>query len=342
MKALKILGIIILFLIAVFLIIPLFLPHAVNISAEKTIHAKPETVFEQVNNLKNWKRWSPFEMDTTMVDTFEGPESGVGAKRTWTGEHSGTGSLITVKSEPYKLIENKLIFGENDDGATGIWNFQKTGDGVKVTWTIFINDLKYPFERWYGLLSRSVMEPLMKRGLDSLDTIAVQAQKKAEKKIIGSGHTNETIKVIEVAAQPALTILDSTTIDGIDRMLEKDYGIIMDYVKEKGIPISGFPFAVYYNWDPQGTIVIRAGVPVAEEAKGHKEIEYFELPGGKAIYVRHIGGVNTGPTHYAIDEFIKTNHPGEPEGYIWEVYVSGPSTEPDSTKWETDIYYPLK
>jgi effector-binding domain-containing protein len=338
MKALKTLGVIILILIAVFLIVPLFLPHDVNISSEKTIHAKAKTVFEQVNNLKNWKRWSPFETDTTMVDTFEGPESGVGAKRTWKGERSGTGSLMIVKSEPYKLIENKLIFGENNDGAKGTWNFQETGDSVKVTWTIFINDLKYPFERWYGLMSRSVMEPLMKRGLDSLDALAVQAQEKAKK----SANANKSIKVIEVAAQPALTILDSTTIDGIGKMLEKDYGLIMEYVKKKEIAMTGFPFAVYYNWDPKGTIVIRAGVPVAEKTNGHEEIEYFELPAGKAIYARHIGGFNTGPTHYAIDEFIKTNHPGEPEGYIWEVYVSGPSTEPDSTKWETDIYYPLK
>jgi effector-binding domain-containing protein/uncharacterized protein YndB with AHSA1/START domain len=338
MKVLKTLGIIILSLIAVFLIVPLFLPHQVEINSEKTIKAKPETIFEQVNNLKNWKRWSPFEMDSTMVDTFEGPESGVGAKRTWTGKHSGTGSLIIVKSEPYKLIENKLIFGKDNDGAKGTWKFTDTGDGVKVSWTIFIDDLKYPFERWYGLMSLSVMEPLMKKGLDSLEVVAVRAEKEAIKKTTA----NKNIHVIDVKAQPALTVLDSTTIDGIGQMLEKDYGIIMEYVKKKGIPISGFPFAVYYNWDPKGIIIIRAGVPVEGKVKGNKKVSYFELPGGKAVFAKHIGGFNTGPTHYAIDDFIKTEHPGELESYIWEVYVSGPSTEPDSTKWETDIYYPLK
>ncbi len=45
-----------------------------------------------------------------MIDIYEGPEAGVGAKRIWSGKESGEGSMTIVKSEPYTLIQNKLEF----------------------------------------------------------------------------------------------------------------------------------------------------------------------------------------------------------------------------------------
>ncbi len=328
MKALKVFGFIILILIAIFLIIPLFLADSVTISSEKTIQAKPAAVFQQVNLLRNWKNWSPFEADTTMVDTYEGSEAGVGAKRTWSGEKSGNGSLTIIESEPYNMIRTQLEFGDEGSSATGTWNLNETEEGVRVVWAIHIADLRYPFERWYGLMSKSVMKPLMEQGLTTLKTVA------EAKPVVD-------IKVIDLDAQPSLAILDSTTIDGIGEMLGRSYGAIMGYIMEKQIAMTGLPFAVYYNWDPDGIIVIRAGVPVAEGTKGHGNIEYFELPAGKAVFAKHFGGYDTGVTHYAIDDYMKANKI-EGNNYIWEVYVTDPSTEPDTAKWETDIYYPLK
>jgi len=329
MKALKVLGVIISILIAIFLIIPFFLTDHVTISSEKNILAKPATVFQQVNMLKNWKSWSPFEADTTMVDTYEGPEAGVGAKRTWLGEKIGEGSLTIIESRPYDVIRTQLVFGTDEGGATGTWNFEKTDEGVGVLWTIHITNLKYPFERWYGLMSKSVMKPLMEQGLTTLKEVA-------------EAKSSVDIQVVDLVSQPSLTILDSTTIDGIGEMLGKNYGTIMEYITKNEIAVTGFPFAVYHNWDPEGIIVIRAGVPVAEKLKGHKNIEYFELPEGKAVYAKHFGGYDTGNTHYAIDDFMKANKIEGNEKFIWEVYVTDPFTEPDTAKWETDIYYPLK
>ncbi|MCB2207629.1 MAG: SRPBCC family protein [Bacteroidetes bacterium] len=329
MKALKVLGVIILVLIALFLIIPLFLADNVTISSEKEIDAKPATVFQQVNMLENWKNWSPFESDSTMVDTYEGPEAGVGAKRTWTGEMAGEGSLTIVKSEPYSLIQNKLAFGPGGSGGIGTWKFEDTEEGVHVNWSIQITDLKYPVERWYGLMSKSMMTPLMEQGLATLKRVA-----EAEPVV--------DIKIVDLEMQPSLSILDSTTIDGIGELLGRNYGIIMGHIMQKEIPMAGFPFAVYYNWDPEGMIVIRAGIPVPEGTKGKDNVEYFELPAGKAVYAKHFGSYDTGDTHYAIENFVMANDIDCNENFIWEVYVTDPMTEPDTTKWQTDIYYPFK
>ena len=329
MKSIKVLGVIILLLIATLTIIPLFLADNVTISSEKVINAKPATVFQQVNMFKNWKHWSPFEDDSTMIDNYEGPEAGHGAKRIWSGEKAGEGSMTIVKSEPYTLIQNKLEFGPEGAGGTGTWNFEETEEGVKVNWAIHITDLRYPFERWYGLMSKSIMTPLMEQGLSTLKSVA-EAKPAID------------IQIVNVDMQPSLSMLDSTNIDGIGKLLERNYGMIMEHIMKKEIPITGFPFAVYYNWDPNGIIVIRAAIPVAEGTKGHKSIEYFELPSVKAVYAKHFGSYDTGDTHYAIDDYMKANKIEGNEQFIWEVYVTDPMTEPDTSKWQTDIYYPLK
>jgi AraC family transcriptional regulator len=88
-------------------------------------------------------------------------------------------------------------------------------------------------------------------------------------------------------------------------------------------------------------IKIRAAIPVQEQVKGKNEVEYFELPAGKVLFVKHFGGYDTSRSHEAIEEFMQDFNI-TCDDYIWEVYVTDPATEPDESKWETDIYYPIK
>lgn len=47
-----------------------------------------------------------------------------------------------------------------------------------------------------------------------------------------------------------------------------------------------------------------------------------------------------GKVHYGIMEYIKANNI-ELIGAPWEVYVTDPSEEPDTSLWITEIYYPV-
>jgi len=161
MKAIKVLGIIILLLIATLTIIPLFLADNVTISSEKVINAKPATVFQQVNMLKNWKHWSPFEDDSTMIDIYEGPEAGLGAKRIWSGEKAGEGSLTILKSEPYALIQNKLEFGPDGAGGTGTWNLEEIEEGVKLSPPNTIAQNQLPVASHAQSINSKIPPPIM-------------------------------------------------------------------------------------------------------------------------------------------------------------------------------------
>ncbi|MCF6341652.1 MAG: SRPBCC family protein [Bacteroidales bacterium] len=327
MKALKILGTVVLVILALFFIIPLFLADHVAVSASQLIKAKPVTVFHQVNTLENWKGWSPFDDDSAMAVSYEGAKSGVGAKMVWSGKESGT--LTVLESRPYKTIITDIVYGQ--DGTTnGIWQFEETPEGVMVTWTTDMRAMSYPLERWFGLAMEGMMKPMLTKGLNDLKTLAEGMPVPPE------------ISLLELKPQAALAIYDSATLDGIGDLLTKNYGKLMSYIMKKKIPIAGKPFAVYHNWDPAGFIRISAGVPVEKAPKKLKApITYFELPGGKALFSRHVGGYNTENTHQAIDTYLRDFNL-TPKDYIWEVYVTDPATEPDSAKWETDIYYPLK
>jgi effector-binding domain-containing protein len=326
MRALKIIGLIIVLILAIVLIVPYFLPDNVSITQETKINAKSQIVFRQVNNFANWKAWSPFESDSTMVDTFSGPEQGVGASRSWDGEESGAGSMTILESDPYLYIRNKIKF-EPDGGGVGIWNFAATDEGTKVSWNIHILDLGY-FGRWFGLFAKYSLKPTMKDGLEKLKEVA-EAMPEPPK-----------VKKIIMDPKPTLVIFDSAKMDGMDEMFERNYVELMAYVKRMNIPVTGMQFAVYHNWNPAGYTKISCGVPVDKEYKGKGRVKPFELPGGEAVFARHIGGYNTALSHYEIDNYIKDFNL-ETRDFIWETYLYNPIVDTDSTKWETRIFYPL-
>lgn len=330
MKALKIIAVITGIIIALFLIIPIFLANQVIISEQVVIQSKPVTIFNQVSTMNNWKNWSPFhKADTAMISEYSGPERGVGSTMTWQSKSMGDGQLVIAECEPYTRIKNDITFRPDEGGAIGEWTFEKMDDGVHVTWTTTIPDLKYPMGRYMGLMSEMMMKPFMLAGLNDLKTICEAMPVAPE------------IEIVDVEAVPSLSIMDSTTVDGIGEMLGRNYGQLMDFMKAKKIEMAGIPYAVYYNWDPNGMIRIRAAIPIANKAKGKGNVEYFELPAGKTIMAKHFGGYDTSTTHEAIEQYIKDFNL-ECTDYIWEVYVTDPVTEPDESKWETDIYYPLK
>lgn len=83
----------------VLLIGSLFLPSEYEVTRDIAIDGTPEEIFAQVQDLKTWKVWSPWNPDTYpgMEITYSGAEKGVGAKSAWTDPKNGNGSMeITV------------------------------------------------------------------------------------------------------------------------------------------------------------------------------------------------------------------------------------------------------
>ncbi len=156
-------------IIFIIMVIPVFLPDEATVEDTTEIKASPEIVFNEVNTLRNWKSWSPFEDDSTMIDKYSGPDKGVGAKRTWTSRHLGNGNMVITKSVPGQLIETKLDFGA-PGAAEGRWTFTSKHGETQVEWQLHILRLQYPFGKWLGLIMNKMMTPVLEKGLHDLKT----------------------------------------------------------------------------------------------------------------------------------------------------------------------------
>jgi len=170
MKIYKIFLYALLSLILLVLVVAALVPDNITITTNITIYAKPEKIYNNVASLKKWKHWSPFEHDSTMVDSFSGPTSGVGATRTWKGKVIGTGKMTVEEATPYSRLTNQLDFNGKGN-ATGTWTFTPIDTtNTRVTWSTHIGGFKYPFERLIGTILDRMMMPMFEQGLKDLKT----------------------------------------------------------------------------------------------------------------------------------------------------------------------------
>lgn len=134
MRALKVIGGLLVVAVFVVLGVGLFLPEDYRVERSIEIDAAPETVFDQVNSLQNWNAWSPWvAKDSTIKNSYSGPAAGVGSKVTWTSENSGSGSQTITFSERPTRIESHLDFGDMGQPKAD-WTFEPDGDKTLVTW----------------------------------------------------------------------------------------------------------------------------------------------------------------------------------------------------------------
>src|SRR5262245_25113887 len=112
------------------------LPATVTVTRSIEIAAPPEKVFALVGDLERLNEFSPWaEIDPNTKYTFEGPDSGVGQKMSWSSadENVGTGSQTISAYQAPSHVGTDLDFGEMGK-ATATWDLEPAGAGTKATW----------------------------------------------------------------------------------------------------------------------------------------------------------------------------------------------------------------
>ncbi len=174
MKAfLKWSGIVLGSLIALFVLVGLFLPAEYSASRSIEIQKSASEVFPLVNSLEEQQKWSPWrEADPAMDITWTDTVVGEGAKYSWSGPKSGTGSMEIVKSVENQTIDTALDFQEQGQ-AMASWQFEPLDDSsVKVTWAFSGDSGWNIMGRYFGLFMDSFIGPDFERGLSNLKKLA--------------------------------------------------------------------------------------------------------------------------------------------------------------------------
>lgn len=126
-------------LVALFLIIVAMRPSDFHVSRSLAITAPAETVFSQVNTLRQWEAWNPWgKLDPNAKMTYEGPASGVGASYAWVGNSKmGEGRSTIVESKPAELVRFRLEFFKPMKATnTAEFTFKPQGAQTVVTWSM--------------------------------------------------------------------------------------------------------------------------------------------------------------------------------------------------------------
>lgn len=167
MKILKVLVLGLVGLVVALAVIGLALPRNVHIERSTVIAAKPATVFNYLNGWKHFNDWSPWAaLDPNTKYTYEGPETGVGARQSWFSEdpNVGNGSQEITAVETDKAITIKLSL-PNMEPSVVTQTLIPEGEGTKLIWAMDADMGMNPLNRWFGLLLETFIGPDYEKGL---------------------------------------------------------------------------------------------------------------------------------------------------------------------------------
>ena len=150
-----------------------FLPSEAVVTRSTEIAAPPEKVFAIVGDVRRFQEFSPWaELDPNAKYSFEGPETGVGQKMSWTSTNSnvGSGSQTISEYQPPTHVASELDFGEMGK-STATWDLVPTATGTQATWS-FRGQLDGIVMRWFGLMFDKWIGDDYEKGLARLKVAA--------------------------------------------------------------------------------------------------------------------------------------------------------------------------
>lgn len=149
------------------------LPDEYTVTRSTVVAAPPTTVFPLIDTPARWPEWDPWaEMDPDTKNTYEGPESGVGAKRTWVSDSQdvGSGTFTITKSVPHERIELKVEIFNYQMTSDTTFELERLEGGTKVTWTDH-GDLEGGY-KFFGLFMEPLLGEQFRTGLANLKELA--------------------------------------------------------------------------------------------------------------------------------------------------------------------------
>lgn len=330
MKALKIIGIILLILIALFLVVALFLPSKSYMEESIVINKPASLVYKQVNDFRNWEAWSPFQAaDPQMVNTYEGAEKGVGATMRWTSKKSGNGFMTITESVPYEKVISTLDFGM--PGTTNIFLLKEENGATTVNWAVDIQKMPYPMGRYMAVMMPGMMKPVFKQGLDKM------------KEVVEAMPDPPALQIVEFPSKAVISVVDSCYWSDIEAKMGQLFGELMAVQQSSKAQQTGAPLSIYHKWDEESQFTVFENcIPVDREVKSKGRVQYKVLPATRAVMGTHFGPYENAMYLYiALDEYVKDFKLTETGGPI-EEYITDPMMEPDTSKWQTNVYFQVQ
>lgn len=174
-KFLKVIGLIVLLLIAFVLIAGIFAPKDVHLEKSILINAPRDKVWAHVNTLNGMEQWSPWPAkDPNMKKTYEGTPGAIGSVFKWDGNKEvGSGTQTLTKAIQAERVETRLHFLKPFEGnAAAFIILSDSANATKATWG-FDSRSPYPMNVMHLFFSMDdMMGKDYKNGLSKLKALS--------------------------------------------------------------------------------------------------------------------------------------------------------------------------
>ncbi len=334
MKALKIIGIIILAIVVIVLVLALVAPKKYEVSRSIVIHADSDLVFRQVQYWRNWGAWSPWgEKDSTMTITVTGIDGQPDSKYIWDGDpkKTGSGEMTNTGLIPGEEMTFHLHFKTPWESQSDGWvRVNGMDDGTEASWGFYGSE-KIPLNILLLFMPMDKMiGPDFERGMQLLkEVVEAKAAKMAELKI-----QELTYRSTNIAA-----IRQQVEMGEMKSFFENSYAAISKAMMENGVEMTGAPLAVFYSWDEEiGIADVAAGIPVNKNVQTG-DVQMMNVPAGKALAIDYYGPYDeTELAHLALSHYMQEHEimPGE---LVIEEYLTDPGSVSNPNEWLTRVAY---
>ncbi|MFZ1658586.1 MAG: SRPBCC family protein [Flavobacteriales bacterium] len=347
MRALKTLLIILLAVVALAVVLGITGPKHSEVSRSAIVHAPVDVVYAHANSLQRMAEWSPWaKKDPAMKVTYSGTEGVVGQNSSWSGNANvGSGSQEITALEPLKKVGLALHFKEPfESEATSDLDLVPMGDSTKVTW-VFRGDNNFVSRIYLAFNDMDKMiGPDFEDGVAQLKAQAEEDARTKEAEARAKTYRGYTITPVDRQEMTFAGHRATVKWENMDKFFTKEFGGTAKAAEKAEVELTGAPTALVYKWDEAGKQVdMFAGMPIdASQGTAIKGCDLVTIPGGKAWIIAYQGNpAGTEEAHMAMDEMLKDKGL-ELRLPVIEEYMFNPQEQPDTTKWITNIYYPVK
>ena len=147
-------------------------------------------------------------------------------------------------------------------------------------------------------------------------------------------------------AEPYVGIAETVTMETLAAAIDRGYPELFGWLSSHGLTPAGAPFIRYLRIDMDADLDIELGVPVAGTPPADDRVRMGELPAGRYAILLHVGSygglidANGALQDWAWEHGVRWR---KEHGSVWggrvERYLTDPSAEPDSSRWETELAY---
>ncbi len=286
-------------------------PNSFVVLSNRTIQAPPDVIFESIADSSNSDR-SAFWKSTEQLKN-------------------------SALNPPTSIVQN---FTSKNIGASELlWKLTARGDGsTEVSKSISADKLSfyYKAKSIFSDHSRQDLIDQMAADLKNLDDVVIKSMMKYS--IVTNGIT-------EYGGGFYMYKTTSASSANIPNMMEKQFGDILNFMKDHSLRIVGMPFTIYNETNDDGSVIMSNAIPVRDKVivadDSNVLCGYIEKT--KAVKVTLKGDYsNLNEAWKVARKFLKDNNLEPSAQPPFEIYLNDPESIPNPANYLTELYIPFQ